>query len=204
MSTLADQIAVVARRMFERKLLDIAGGNVSAREGDTIYITPRYSGSKRHWQLGGEDIITGSIQTDDILANPAFSREGRSHLAVYRAFPAVHAVIHAHSFHVLPFCAAQMPIEPVLEQNHKFGRVDVIPLSPAHSAVMAEHVVAGLRGKEDNMRVQAAAVIVPTHGIIVAGKDLLAAVDALERIDWNAWCILASSLLPQAARQGQR
>jgi L-fuculose-phosphate aldolase len=39
-------------------------------------------------------------------------------------------------------------------------------------------------------------VLLPYHGIIVAGKNLLAAVDALERIDWNAWCILAQQLMP--------
>jgi L-fuculose-phosphate aldolase len=56
---------------------------------------------------------------------------------------------------------------------------------------LAENVVAGLRGKEERIRKQAAAVLLPTHGIIVAGKDLFAAIDAVERIDWNAWCILA-------------
>jgi L-fuculose-phosphate aldolase len=41
---------------------------------------------------------------------------------------------------------------------------------------------------EPNIRNQAAAVLLPRHGIFAAGKDIMAAIDALERIDWNAWC----------------
>jgi L-fuculose-phosphate aldolase len=195
MDPLAEQIAALGRRLFERRLLDIAGGNISARAGDRVFITPRYSGGRKHWQLVAGDIVSGPFATDDLLADPAFSREGKVHLAIYRAFADAGAVIHAHAFHVLPFCAARRPIAPVLEQTHKFGVVEVVAEAPAHSDDLAEQVVAGLRGQEEKMRGQAAAVLAPRHGIIVVGKDLLAAADALERIDWNAWCILAQRLL---------
>ncbi len=195
MTTLPEQIAYVGRRMFERRLTDMAGGNISARDGDTVYITPRYSGSRRHWQLTPDDIISGPLHSNDLLDHPRFSREGKAHLAVYRHFPDVQAIIHAHPFHILPFCVAGRPIEPVLEATQKFGRVDVVPPAPAHSEALAANVVAGLQGKEANIRKQAAAVLLPRHGILVAGKDLLAAIDALERIDWNAWCIIAQGLL---------
>ena len=38
--------------------------------------------------------------------------------------------------------------------------------------------------------------VTPSHGILVAGKHLMAALDALERIDWNAYCIMAQSFIP--------
>jgi L-fuculose-phosphate aldolase len=194
--TIPELIAYVGRRMFERRLTDMAGGNVSAREGQRIYISPRYSGSKHHWQLEAAQVISGSIETDDLLENPSFSREGRAHLAVYRAFPEVTGIIHAHPFHVLPFCVAGRSIEPVLEATQKFGITKMIKGAPAHSDDLASNIVAGLRGMEPNIRKQAAAVLLPKHGIFVAGNDLLAAIDALERIDWNAWCILAQGALP--------
>ncbi len=196
MPSIPEQIAYVGRRMFERRLADMAGGNISVRAGDTVYITPRYAASRHHWQLQPQDIITGPLHGDSLPNNPGFSREGKAHLAIYRAFDDVTAVIHAHPFHVLPFCAARRPIEPVLEQTQKFGIIEVIPDAPAHSERLAQNVVAALHGKEVAIRTQAAAVLVPTHGIIVAGKDLFAALDALERIDWNAWCILAQAILP--------
>lgn len=191
-----EQIAYVGRRMFERRLADMAGGNVSARVENTIYISPRYSGSRHHWQLNPEDIISGPIDTDELLDNPRFSREGKAHLAVYRNFPDVTGIIHSHPFHILPFCVAERAIEPVLEATQKFGVVEVVEGAPAHGDELAANIVAGLRGKEASILKQAAAVLMPKHGILVAGKNLMAAIDALERIDWNAYCIMAQGSIP--------
>ncbi len=195
MKTIVEQILYAGRRLFERKLLDMCGGNISVRHNNQIFITARYSGSKRHWQNQPEDIISGDIDSDVLLEHPRFSREGKAHLAIYRHFPQVGAVIHAHAFHILPFCAASRPIEPVLEQTQKFGLIKVVEPAPAHSLELANNIVKELTGQEAAIEKQAAAVLMPHHGIIVVGKDLLAAVDALERIDWNAWCILAQKAL---------
>jgi L-fuculose-phosphate aldolase len=107
----------------------------------------------------------------------------------------VGSVIHAHSYNIQVFVAAQKPIPPVLEATQKFGVIDLVKYAPAHSQDLADNIVAGLMGKEERIRKQAAAVMIPTHGIIVAGKDLFSALDALERIDWNAWCIIGGRSL---------
>ncbi|MBK8048462.1 MAG: class II aldolase/adducin family protein [Anaerolineales bacterium] len=192
---IAEQIVYVGRTMFEQRLTDFAGGNISVRDGDTIYISPRYAGSKQHWKLEPSDILSGAIANDDILAHPRFSREGKMHLAVYRTFPDAGAIIHAHPFHILPFVVANRPIEPVLEATQKFGVTELVPAAPAHSDALAHNVVEGMRGKDDRIRKQAVAVLIPYRGIVVAGKDLYNTLDALERIDWNAWCILAAKQL---------
>ena len=195
MKSIGEEIVAMAALLFQRRLLDMAGGNISARFNDQIWITPRYSGARQQWQLSPEDLVIGDIATDEVLSDPAFSREGKAHLAIYRTIPAAGAVIHAHAFHVLPFCAARRPIQPVLEQTAKFGEIPLAPEAPAHSDALAAGVAAMLSEREAAIRVQAAAVLVPGHGIIVAGKDLQAAADALERIDWNAWCILAQGMM---------
>ncbi len=196
MDTTTELIIDVAAKLFVRKLTDVSGGNISARDGDTMYITPRYAGSRQHWKLAPEDIMRAEIESDDFLEHPRSSRESRIHLSVYRRFPDVTGIVHAHPFHVLPFCVAGRSIEMILESTQKFGSVDLIKAAPAHSQDLADNIVAGLSGKEDNIRAQAAAVIAPRHGLLVAGKDLLAAFDATERIDWNAWCILSQRLIP--------
>lgn len=196
--SIPEQIVHVARLMFERRLTDMAGGNISVRNGDNLYITPRFAGSRQHWRLAADDILCGPIAGNAMLQQPRFSREGKAHLAIYRTFPDVGAVIHAHPFHVLPFCVAGRAIEPVLEATQKFGVTPVVPFAPAHSEHLARFVVEGLAGREASIRKQAAAVLLPKHGIIVAGLDLLAAIDALERIDWNAWCILSQGMMPAA------
>jgi L-fuculose-phosphate aldolase len=196
METPNELVAYIGRMLFERRLTDMSGGNISLREGGQIYISPRYSGSRKHWQLTPEDILQASVETDELLEHPLCSRESRVHLAIYRSFPDVNGIVHGHPFHVLPFCAADRPIEMILESTQKLGTVDVIKAAPAHSPDLSANVVQGLRGKEDCIRRQAAAVLAPKHGIFVAGKTLMAALDATERIDWNAWCILARGLLP--------
>jgi L-fuculose-phosphate aldolase len=45
------------------------------------------------------------------------------------------------------------------------------------------------------MRKQAVAVIIPFYGIILAGMDFDKTLDALERIDVNAYCILSCKAL---------
>ncbi len=195
MPTIPEQIALVGRTMFERRLTDMSGGNISVRDGNTIYITPRFSGAKKHWNLDPEDIVCGSIDNDDILQHPMFSREGKAHLGIYRSYPDVGAILHAHPFHVLPFCVAVKPIPPLTEGTQKFGIIDCIEQAPAHSADLADSIVAGFVGKETRIQKQAAAVLMPYHGIIVAAKDLLMGLDALERIDWNAYCVTVSKML---------
>ena len=190
-----EQVAYIAQLMFERNLTDIAGGNVSLRDGDIVYISPRYAGSKWHWHLDPVDIISGSIETNELLENPSFSREGLSHIAVYRSFPMVTGIIHAHAPNVLPFCSLELPMEPVIRSTKKFGVLEYHNHTPEYSQEQADSIVEKLRGKETMIQESAAAVLMPQHGIFVAGKDIWTAIDSLERINTNAWCIIARKIL---------
>jgi L-fuculose-phosphate aldolase len=191
MQTIPEQIAYIGRMLFERRLTDISGGNISVREGDNIYITPRFSGGRKHWQLEPEDILCGRVSDDNILENPLFSREGKMHLAIYRKIPIAGAVIHSHPFHVLPFCSTGKSIVPVLENSEKFGEIECVQPAPAHSADLADNVVNGFLGKEARIVKMGAAVLIPMHGIVAVSRDIFSALDTVERIDWNAWCLLA-------------
>jgi len=191
------QICRAGRILFERKLTDLAGGNISVRLGDLVYMTPTYTGARYHWDLKPEQIINGRWEDDAIAANLQFSREGWSHLRLFQHFPDIQAIIHAHPFNVMPFSALSMPIPPMLEANDKFGTIEVIEPAPGHTKALAVKVVAGFKGKEEMIRKMAAAVIIPRHGLIVAGKDLDMTLDTLERIDTNAWVVLAGKFLAE-------
>jgi len=189
-------VAYIGKMMFSRKLTDFAGGNVSLRVGDDIYITPRHSGAKQHWNVDPETIIKGRIDTDDVIQNENFSREGKAHLAVYRNFPEAKSVIHAHPFHALAFCAAGIPIPPVLEATEKFGVVEPIPFTPAHSQALADNVVKALQPKQALITKHAAVIMLPKHGLLAVSKDIFLCLDAVERVDWNCFCLLAQKSLP--------
>jgi L-fuculose-phosphate aldolase len=195
MKSIPEQLCEAGRIMFEKRLTDMAGGNISARIDERIWMSPRFSGSRFHWNLTPEDLVSGCWADDEIMHHPNFSREGQAHLAIYRTFPDVQAVIHAHPFHVMPFAALARAIEPVLEATQKFGVVEVTRPAPGHSKELADYVVEAMKGKEERMRKQAACVLIPYHGVILAGKEFHLVLDALERIDTNAYCILARKQL---------
>ncbi len=195
-----ETLVYIAQLMFARRMTDMAGGNISMRVGHTVYLSPRYAGSKQHWHISPDDIISGPIATQELFSHPRFSREGKAHLGLYRTFAEneVSGCIHAHPFHILPFCVAEKPMEAVLESTQKFGTVEVVKGAPAHSQDLADQIIAGMEQKRGAIAKQAAAVLLPRHGIFIAGKDIFHAVDALERLDWQAWCLLAQGMLPSA------
>lgn len=195
MKSIPEQICEAGRILFEKRLTDMAGGNLSARVGDQVYMSPRYAGSHYHWDLTPDALVCGRWENDDISQQPNFSREGWSHLYLYRRFPEVQAVIHAHPFHVMPFAAQCLPMEPVLEATQKFGVIRLTKAAPAHTRELADHILEAMQGQEDKMRKQAAIVLIPYHGIICAGKEFHLTLDAVERVNINAYCLLARNTL---------
>lgn len=192
------KIAETGRLVFERHLTDAAGGNISVRVDDsTVCITPRYSGSRRHWQLQTNQVLISDMHGNKLEGDGDVSRESKVHYRIYQEFPDAQAVLHSHARNVMVFVASGQPIEPVLEATLKFDTIPVTKFAPAHSEKLADAIVEGLRGKDEYIRKYATAVMAPWHGLFVVGKDLDAAFDLTERIDTNAYCILMSRLLPE-------
>ena len=191
------KIAETGRMVFERHLTDAAGGNISVRVGDSVCITPRYSGSKRHWQLQPNQVLVSDLSGNKLDGDGDVSRESKVHYRLYQEFPDATAVLHSHARHAMVFVSSGQPIEPVLEATLKFDTIPVTRFAPAHSEKLADAIAEAMQGKDEYIRKYATAVIAPWHGLFVVGKDLDAAFDLTERIDTNAYCILMSRLLPE-------
>jgi ribose 5-phosphate isomerase B len=189
------KIAETGKLVFARHLTDAAGGNISIRVGQYVCITPRYSGSRRHWQLQPEDVLVSDLAGNKLEGEGEVSREAKVHFRLYQQFPDATAVLHSHARNVMPFVAAGQPIEPILEATLKFDTIPVTRFAPAHSEKLADAIAETMQGKDESIRKYATAVIAPWHGLFVVGKDLDAAFDLTERIDTNAYCILMSRLL---------
>lgn len=187
------QIAEIGALLFDRQLTDAAGGNISVRVGDKVCISPRYSGSKRQWQLRPEDVLVADMNRNVLDGEGEVSRESNVHFKLHAEFAeAGTAVIHAHPRNLLVFAALAKSMPPVLEATRKFGEVKVVEYAPAHSPILAENIAGALRGQESRIRKHAAGVLAPWHGLFLMGKDLDAAFDAVERFDVNAYIILMS------------
>jgi len=191
-------IARIGKLMLERNLTDLAGGNISVRIEDYVVMSPSYAGTHQFWQLKPEDILILDLKGRPLEGDGKISREAPTHLKLLNAFyPGGQAVIHSHARNIMVFCAARQPIPPVLEYTYKFGEIKLVEYARGgvHSQQLAENVFKGFTGQEERIARQAAAVIVPWHGLFAVGKDLYATLDAVERIEVNARCILFGKIL---------
>ncbi len=190
--TIQEQIIYSAKFMFDREIIDISGGNISVREGDTVYMTPTLAGNQYHWNIDPEDLVIGSLSKIEELKNhPQFTREGLSHLTIYQAFPFVGAVIHAHPKYILPFTAISKPIPAILSASKRFGELQYHAEAQAYSQEQADSIVQVLMGQENRMKEKAAGVLMPRHGLIAAGGDLMTVLDCVQRMNTNAYAVLA-------------
>ena len=190
------KIAELGRMMFERRLTDTAGGNISARASDKICITPRFAGSKFRWQLRPEQVLVCDLNGNYLEGEGETSREAKVHFRLLQEFPEGNAVVHAHAQNVQVFCAAGMSIPPVAEDMLKFGEIEVCQFAPAHSEDLSRFIAEKMHTRLEALKKQAAIVLAPWHGVFVLGKDIDAAYDALERVDGAARILLMIALLP--------
>jgi len=163
------------RRMVRDGLVDGMSGNLSARSGDLIAITP--SGAP-YQDMAPADICLVR-PGDGSTAGPGRpSTETPMHLAVYRATDA-EAIVHTHS----PFVVALSTVLDELPAVHYAmaglgGLVRVTPYARFGTQKLADSAVAALRGRT--------AVILRNHGALAYGATLGQAYDRARTLEWLA------------------
>jgi len=183
----------IARLLYDRFLTNSAGGNMSCRVGDRIYVTPRALGSKHRWQLREDMVLVLDADLNPIAGDPRMvSRESKMHFACYRHFPEVNGVIHAHARYLSVFAAAGKPVTPTNEYTEKFGTVEVVEPLPSHSQALADAVVEKLAPRQAEMSAHGLGLVLAWHGAVTVGRDLADAYDTLERLEWSARTLLTS------------
>ena len=188
----------IAHLLYGRYLTNTAGGNMSCRVGDRIYITPRRLGSEHRWQLREEMVLVFGQDLNPLEGDPQMvSRESQMHFACYRHFPEVNGVIHAHPRYLSVFAMAGQPVTPTNEYTKKFGLVEVVPPLPSHSEELADAVVEKLAPRRETLKKNGLGLILARHGVVTVGRDLADAYDTLERLEWSAHILLMSALLPE-------
>jgi L-fuculose-phosphate aldolase len=193
----------LAHLIYERRLTNSAGGNMSCRVGERIYITPRYLGSKRRWRLTEDMVLVCDTDGNVLEGDPAMaSRESKMHFACLRAFPEVTGVIHAHPRELSVFAATGTPVHPFTDYTEKYGLTEVVPYYPSHSQELADAVVACFGQRRAAFQKNGLGLVLAWHGVVVAGRDLADAYDTLERLEWAAHVQLMSRLLGEEGPEG--
>lgn len=173
-----NEVVFYARRLIEAGLAFGTSGNVSLREGDTIWVTP--SGvpfEKIHTEdLVGIDLATGSIR--DGFRRP--SSEVPLHRSIYRARPDVSAVVHTHSPYATVFSCLHRPILALHYQIAHIGtQIPVAPYATFGSEDLGENAVRTL-GESGR------AVLLGNHGALAVGESLDKAFQTACDLEWLA------------------
>src|SRR3569833_1383073 len=188
-------LARIGKLAYDRKFLDAAGGNITTRFGDRVYMSRSYAGGHHQWNLRPDDILVLDLEGNVLAGEGEFSREGAVHMACYHEFPEAGCVFHAHSLNIMPFVATGTPIPPMSEQTDKYGPIGFCEWAATHTAQLAVNVVAALKPLAHELTKHPIATMIPRHGIFVVVTDLNTTFDTLERTDRYAYIALMARLL---------
>ena len=172
-----EQVAAACRRLAAAGLVHRTAGNVSARAGEAIAITP--TGAELA-ALEAADVTLIDPAGRVVDGAQAPTSELDLHLAVYERHGAgAGAVVHTHA----PVATALACVLDELPCVHYEmvalgGPVRVAPYETFGTPALAAAAVAALEGRT--------AALLANHGTIAFGADLDAAVRATELLEWAA------------------
>lgn len=178
---LREDICRFARSIYDRGLTGGASGNISARTADGgLLVTPTGS------SMGALDParLSRFDAQGRLTGGDAPTKEMALHAAFYETRTGAGAVAHLHSTHsvalsMLPETDPDSALPPLTAYSvMRLGRVKLLPYFRPGDPAMGE-AVRGLAGKRS-------AVLLANHGPVVAGRDLEAAVYAMEELEETA------------------
>ncbi len=180
-SKLREDICFWARSMFDRGLTGGASGNISARTEDgELLVTPTGSSFGR---LDPARLSRFDAQGRHVDGDKP-TKEMPLHAAFYETRKSAGAVVHLHSTHsvalsILPETDPDNMLRPLTAYSiMRLGKVKLLPYFRPGDPAMGD-AVHGLAGKRS-------AVVLANHGPVVAGKELEAAIYAIEELEETA------------------
>jgi L-fuculose-phosphate aldolase len=176
-----------AKQLAVRGLVEGTAGNVSARMADgNVCITPS---SVDYDSMTLEDlvVVTPDGQVVDGTRSP--SSERLLHLACYRAFEEVGAVIHSHPVYASMFAVARRPVPACIDEFTIYvgGDVPVARYAQSGSEAIGAAAVEALADR--------AAVLLANHGMVAVGKDPADALHVTALVERGARIALGATLL---------
>jgi len=198
-----NEIVHYFRKLYEERTINLFEGNVSARVGDTVLITPSQMNKET---LTAEDIVEMDCDGRPLPAEgpearpkPASggeprlrpSSEARMHLEIYRLRPDLRAVVHTHSAYATAFAVAGMPIRTEHAELYRFfgGEIPCCAYgTPGTDAVFADFERYFVRGDKD-------CVLLANHGLVTAGRTPEEAFSKAEAVEKLARIALLGRIL---------
>jgi len=162
MKSIRDELVQYGAKMA-KTLVTSSGGNVSAREGDKIWMQPdNFAMDEMHAaDLCGMKLETGRQFQGKNRPSP----EVNMHRAIYRARPDIVAIFHTHSAWVIGVISAGKKFRPMFaEFVNDLGRTGSVPyLTPAAPA-LTRRMVQCARDHDT--------IFMINHGMLAMGVNL--------------------------------
>ena len=180
---LRSAVVEAAREMLRLGLVAGTSGNVSARDGDSVLITPA---STPYERMAEDDLVAIALDGEPADGAGEPSSEWRVHVALYAARPDVGAVVHTHSVHATAWSFTGEPLDTGTEELEAAagGPVLTAPFAPTGSKEIATAAAEALGDRR--------ALLLGRHGAVGVGAtpaEALATCVAVERQAQIAWLI---------------
>jgi L-ribulose-5-phosphate 4-epimerase len=178
---LREEVTRVARRAYLLRLQTGDGGNLSARVPGSGQIVIKPSGVSFD-DCGPDDLVTVSLDGQQLAGSGRPSREIRTHLAIYRARSDITGIFHCHSPWAVAAGAlgAELPLH-TYHARSKLGRVPVLAIDGEATPEVAAAAGALVAG-EPALK----AFVQARHGIFSFAPSLLAAFHQAELVEETA------------------
>lgn len=173
-----------AALLFERRLTELQGGNMSVRLGEAVVMTPTKASENTGWRLRPDELLVQRLDGEMILGERAqISREIRIHLRLYRTFPDVGCVFHLHLPEAIATAAGRWEPGVVSTTADPYGAA-VVVLERDLRAQTEPHDARAVELLEQVQRADGAIAIGSMHGTFGVARDLptnLRAADVLRQ-----------------------
>ncbi|GGW73477.1 aldolase [Streptomyces lucensis JCM 4490] len=178
-------LVATARRTVADGLVVGTSGNVSARVGDLVLVTP--SGVP-YDRLGPDDVTGVDLTGRQVLGTLVPTSELPMHLAVYRTTDA-RAVVHTHAVHATAVSTLVDELPPIHYMTGALGGpVRVAPYAAYGTDELAGNMLRALTGRSG--------CLLRNHGTITYGATLDQAYDRTAQLEWMCRLWLTASCVP--------
>lgn len=169
--------------MLREGLVAGSSGNVSAREGRRVVITPS---ALPYGEMTEQDLVTLTLDGAVVAGEREPSSERRVHLAVYAARADVAAIVHTHSVHATAWSYLAEVLDTGSEELDQSagGPVRAAARAAAGSDEIARAAVEALRDRR--------AALLARHGVLAVADSPARALDVaavVERQAQLAWLL---------------